>query len=258
MSDKKVTIKKVSSKPLTKEKAEKVVTKVQEKKKTAVSLDATIYSQKGTKAGSITLPEELFGLSWNNTLVHQVVTGMLSNKRAGTAHTKDRGEVSGGGKKPWKQKGTGRARHGSSRSPIWVGGGVTHGPRSEKDYSKKINKKMAHKALFTILSKKYADGKVLFVDTLTLSAPKTKDAAGIMQALSKVEGFDRIASKKRTAGLIAVPEKQEVLSKSFANLPGATLVSTGELSALTVFNANHIVIVDPQKAIETLTKKMKQ
>lgn len=243
--------------PLTKEKAEKVIEKVQTKKKTAPSLEATIYSQKGTKAGSIALPEAVFGLKWNNALVHQVVTGMLSNKRAGTAHTKDRGEVSGGGKKPWKQKGTGRARHGSSRSPIWVGGGTTHGPRSEKDYSKKINKKMAAKALFTILSRKYADGSVLFVDALSIGAPKTKDAAAIMTGLSSVEGFAKIASKKPTAVLIAVPQKSDALVKSFANLPGATLIETRELSALSVFNANHLLVVDPAATVATLEAKMK-
>jgi large subunit ribosomal protein L4 len=257
MADKKPTTKKVSAKPLTKEKAEKVVKKEQAKKQSAPSLEATIYSQKGTKAGTIALPEQLFGVKWNNDLVHQVITGMLSNKRAGTAHTKDRGEVSGGGKKPWKQKGTGRARHGSSRSPIWVGGGTTHGPRSEKDYSKKINKKMAVKALYTVLSRKYADGKVLFVDALSLSAPKTKEAATILSALSSVEGYKGIASKKHTAVLVAVPVTTPDLKKSFANLPGATLVSLPELSALSVFNANHLVFVDPATAVTTLSAKMK-
>ncbi|MDP3402531.1 MAG: 50S ribosomal protein L4, partial [bacterium] len=91
-----------------------------------VSLEATVWSVKGEKAGSVSLPAELFGVKWNSDLVHQVVVGMQANARPTTAHTKFRGEVSGGGKKPWKQKGTGRARHGSTRSPIWRGGGVTH------------------------------------------------------------------------------------------------------------------------------------
>lgn len=257
MADKKPTTKKASAKPLTKEKAEKAVKKVQEKKKTLPSLEAVVYSQKGTKAGTVTLPQNLFGLPWNNALVHQVITSMLSNKRAGTAHTKDRSEVSGGGKKPWKQKGTGRARHGSSRSPIWVGGGVTHGPRSEKDYSKKINKKMAAKALLTMLSRKYADGKVLFVDTLSVAVPKTKDAALIFSSLASVSGFEKLTSKKPTAVLVAVPEVSPSLSKSVANLPGVTLCTIKELSALSTFNANHIVIVDPAAAVEVLNAKMK-
>jgi large subunit ribosomal protein L4 len=223
--------------------------------KPAANLEAAVYSQTGSAAGTVALPENIFGLKWNNALVHQVVTGMLSNARAGTAHAKDRSEVRGGGKKPWKQKGTGRARHGSSRSPIWVGGGTTHGPRKDKDYSKKINKKMAAKALYTLLSRKHKDGKVLFMDSLALSAPKTKDAATILSAWSALDGFSNIASKKSTAVLIAIPEKATALTKSFANLPGVTLIKTSEISAISAFNANHIVVVDPKQSIEILSKK---
>src|SRR3954467_5139183 len=109
-------------------------------------MESTVYNQKGKEVGKIQLAEQIFGLKWNADLVHQVVTSMESSARTNVAHTKNRGEVSGGGKKPWQQKGTGRARHGSIRSPIWVGGGVTHGPRKDKDYDRKINKKMKAKA----------------------------------------------------------------------------------------------------------------
>src|ERR1043166_6090887 len=129
-------------------------------------IQSKIYDQKGGEAGTINLPARVFGAPWRSDLVHQVVESMRSNKRAGTADTKDRGEVRGGGKKPWKQKGTGRARHGSSRSPLWVGGGVTHGPLAEKNYKRKISKKMRAQALFSVLSKKLKDGEIIFVDTL--------------------------------------------------------------------------------------------
>src|SRR3972149_9857733 len=117
-------------------------------------MDAAIYDIDGKKSGTVTLPENVFGVRWNADLVKQVSDSLLSAKRKPIAHTKNRGEVRGGGKKPWQQKGTGRARHGSIRSPIWVGGGVTGGPRKEKNFERKVSKKMKAKALYTILSQK--------------------------------------------------------------------------------------------------------
>src|SRR6202008_1471373 len=118
----------------------------------------------GKEAGTIEIPETIFGLPWNADLVHQVVTSMRANARPTVANTKDRGEVRGGGKKPGQQKGPGRARHGGSRSPIWKGGGVTHGPKAARNYSVKINRSMSRKALLVALSRKYKDGEVVFVD----------------------------------------------------------------------------------------------
>ena len=138
-------------------------------------MEATVYSLEGKKAGNITLPESLFGVRWNADLVRQVTDSMLSSARKSIAHTKNRGEVRGGGKKPWQQKGTGRARHGSTRSPIWVGGGVTHGPRNEKNYERKVSKNMKAKALSTILSRKFKEGEVLFVDEVSFTEPKTRE-----------------------------------------------------------------------------------
>ena len=160
-------------------------------------MEQTIYNTQGKSAGKIQLPDSVFAVAWNNDLVHQVVTAMQANARTPIAHTKDRSEVSGTGKKPWKQKGTGNARHGSRRSPIWRTGGVAHGPRNEKDYSQKILKKMRNKALAVVLSKKLADGEVLFLDALALEAPKAADGKKILEALAAVEGFDTLVSKKK-------------------------------------------------------------
>lgn len=233
------------------------VTKAAPKKATAVSLSAPIYSQAGKEVSTITLPKSVFGVVWNADLVHQVVVSMNANKRAGTAHTKDRSEVSGGGKKPWKQKGTGRSRHGSSRSPIWSGGGITFGPRSDKDYSKKINKKMRAKALYTVLSRKLTDGHLLLVDSLSLSAKKTKDAVTITEVLATIAGFEKMTSTKKTTALIALPERNEVIEKSFANLPGITTILAADINALTVMGYNYVVMVAPETVVPALEAKMK-
>ena len=180
-------------------------------------MDAIIYNQKGTDAGKIALPAKVFGAKWRADLVHQVVEGMKSNSRAGTADTKGRGEVRGGGRKPWKQKGTGRARHGSSRSPIWVGGGVTHGPLAEKNYKRKISKKMRAQALFSVLSKKLKDEEILFVDSLALPEIKTKAGVKVVESLAKVGGFKNLKTKNPKI-LLALYERGEKAEKSFRNI----------------------------------------
>ena len=139
-------------------------------------MQAKIYTTEAKEKGTMTLPDAIFGLSWNGDLVHQVSTALRANTRAIIAHTKDRSEVAGGGKKPWQQKGTGRARHGSIRSPIWRHGGVTHGPRKDEVYAQKLNKKMLAKAFATILSAKLRDKEILFVDNFIAPKPSTKSA----------------------------------------------------------------------------------
>src|SRR3990167_7958338 len=144
-----------------------------------------LYNQVAEEVGKTELPDEVFGLKWNADLVHQVVTSQEANRRPTVAHAKGRGEVRGGGRKPWRQKGTGRARHGSIRSPIWKGGGVTHGPLKEKNYKKKINKKMAKKALFAVLSAKARDNEIIVLDDLKFSEPKTRLAAEMFAKFEK-------------------------------------------------------------------------
>lgn len=216
-------------------------------------MEAKLYNMEGKESGKIALPAEIFGLSWNADLVHQVVASMQANARLSSAHTKGRGEVRGGGRKPWQQKGTGRARHGSSRSPIWKGGGVAHGPRSEKDYSVKINRAMAKKALLVALSRKHKDGEVIFVDSIEMQAPKTKAAQAMLTALAK--HFSGLA-KARNAAYVALPSRHAHTLKSFANLGHVKAGAVADLNPVSVFSAKYLLIADPKSALETLSKKL--
>jgi len=218
-------------------------------------MEAKIYNQKGTSAGTIALPEKIFGAKWRSDLVHQVVEGMRSNKRSGTADTKDRGEVRGGGKKPWKQKGTGRARHGSSRSPIWVGGGVTHGPLAEKNYKRKISKSMRVQALFSVLSKKLKDGEILFVDSLETSAIKTKDAEAVFQNLVKAGDWKNMAKTKKPRVLTALFDRNPKAEKSFRNLSQLEIVFLKNLNPLDVLNHKYLLIENPTEAVKFLESR---
>jgi len=218
-------------------------------------MEAKIYNQKGETAGSIELPAKVFGAKWRADLVHQVVEGMRSNKRAGTADTKDRGEVRGGGKKPWKQKGTGRARHGSTRSPIWVGGGVTHGPLAEKNYKRKISKKMRAQALFSVLSKKLKDEEILFVDSLLLSSIKTKSAVEVMKNLSKTTGWKPLANSKKPRVLVALNDRSEKTEKSYRNLPQLEIVFLKNLNPLDVLQYQYLLIENPEAGVKFLESR---
>ncbi|MFA5778085.1 MAG: 50S ribosomal protein L4 [Candidatus Paceibacterota bacterium] len=215
-------------------------------------MEAKIYNQKGVEAGKINLPAKVFAAKWRADLVHQVVEGMRSNKRAGTADTKDRGEVSGGGRKPWKQKGTGRARHGSTRSPIWVGGGVTHGPLAEKNYKRKVSKKMRAQALFSVLSRKMKDGEIIFIDTLALSEMKTKKALDVMKNIAKASGLKPFAGSKKARVLTALFGRNEKAEKSFRNLPQLEIIFLKNLNPMDALNHQYILIENPEEAVKFL------
>ncbi len=146
----------------------------------------TVYNQDGAIVGSQELSDEVFGVKPKDALIHQVVTAMMANKRQVLAHTKGRSEVRGGGKKPWRQKGTGRARHGSIRSPLWVGGGITFGPTKERNFKQKINDKMRRKAILMGLSDRVSDGKMVLLDKIELDEFKTKKIAMIIEKLRQV------------------------------------------------------------------------
>ncbi len=218
-------------------------------------MEAKIYNQKGVAAGTINLPEKVFAAKWRSDLVHQVVQSMRSNKRAGTADTKDRGEVRGGGKKPWKQKGTGRARHGSSRSPIWVGGGVTHGPLAEKNYKRNISAKMRAQALFSVLSKKLNDGEILFVDTLATDSIKTKNAVKVLQNLAKVSGWKTVDASKKPRVLTALYGRSDKTEKSFRNIPALEIAFLKNLNPFDVLNYKYLLIENPVESVKFLESR---
>ena len=188
-----------------------------------------VLSTTGKKSGSVDLDETYFGIEPNVAVMSQVVTAQLAARRAGTQSTKTRSEARGGGAKPWAQKGTGRARAGSSRSPIWRGGGVALGPKPRK-YDQKTPKKMVRLALRSALSDRAAEGKVLVVDSWGWDAPKTKDAKSALAALG-TEG--RV--------LVVLTDRDGVAARSFRNLPEVQVIAVGELNAYDVLVNDYIV-----------------
>lgn len=208
-------------------------------------MEYPLYNQKAENIGKIDLPDKIFNLKMNNDLVHQVVTSQASNKRQVIAHAKGRGEVRGGGKKPWKQKGTGRARHASIRSPIWKGGGATFGPTKERNFKKKINKKMARKALFMVLSSKAKDKQLFVLDNLILENPKTKEMAIIMKNIS-------ILMDKNPKTLLVLPMMEDKIKRSTNNLKNISAVEARNLNPLEILSYKYLVLV--KDSVDALNK----
>jgi large subunit ribosomal protein L4 len=182
----------------------------------------------------VELDPHTFGIEPNVGVMHQVVTAQLAARRAGTHSTKTRAEVRGGGAKPWKQKGTGRARAGSSRSPIWVGGGIAHGPKP-RDYAQRTNKKMIQLALRSALSDRAADGKVMVVSDWGLDAPSTKSARSALADLG-VEG----------KALVVLSRDSEAAWKSLRNLPDVHLLSGDQLNTYDILVSDYVVFEQSQ------------
>lgn len=198
---------------------------------------AKTYNQKGEEVGKTQLPKAVFEVKINPDLVYQVATSQLSNQRQSIAHTKDRGEVSGGGKKPWRQKGTGRARHGSTRSPIWRHGGVAFGPRNEKVYARKINKKMKRLALKMVLSAKAQGNLVLLVDSFDLAEAKTRIlAANLRNIREKAEGA------QKGSILIAVPKYDRKFYLAARNIAGVKTIEAAKLNTLDLLGSKFLML----------------
>ncbi len=189
----------------------------------------SVKTTAGADAGSIDLDDATFGIEPNMAVLHQVVNAQLAARRAGTHSTKTRSEVSGGGAKPWKQKGTGRARAGSTRSPIWVGGGIAHGPKP-RSYAQRTNKKMIKLATRSALSDRCAEDKVVVVDAWGFDRPNTKAAKAALSALG-VEG--------RT--LLVVDRNDETTIRSFRNLPQVHVLAADQLNAYDILVSDYVV-----------------
>lgn len=215
-------------------------------------MNIPVYNQQGKESGTMELPK-IFELPWNADLVHQVVVSQQANLRTPIAHAKGRGEVRGGGKKPWRQKGTGRARHGSIRSPIWKGGGVTHGPLKERSFKKKINRKMAARALAAVVSAKVRDRELLIIDDFSLASPKTKEAISIFKQLSGIQHFSEMLSKPKRS-LILLPEHKPELVRALRNVDALEVREARNATALDLMNRKYIVV--PKAAIESLAKRL--
>lgn len=193
-----------------------------------------LFDSKGKEVGKKAASAEIFGARAPKHLYHQVVRWQRAKARAGTHSTLTRAEMSGGGRKPWKQKGTGNARSGSNTSPLWVGGGIAHGPKP-RDYEFSLNKRERRKALAGALSERQAEGRLFLVSDFGLKGIKTKDAAAALVKLGVEKG---------ARALVIVPDSDETIVKSVRNIPGAKLLSPAGLNVYDVLNHKYLVIVE--------------
>ena len=202
----------------------------------------TLYDRAGKNLGSVDLDEALFGAPVNEAVLHQAVTAQLAGRRTGTHDTKTRGEVRGGGKKPYRQKGTGRARQGTKTAPHYSGGGVVFGPHP-RSYEQRLNKRMRRIALRSALSAKFGDDAIKVVDALLASGaePKTKTFAGVLSALGAGDGHARKV-------LVVAPQPDESLLRSTSNLPRVTVILADSLNVVDILDADTLLIEQPALA----------
>lgn len=196
-----------------------------------------VYNIQNKVVGSVEAPEGILGAPWRPNLVHQALRAQLANLRRPWAHAKGRGEVSGGGRKPWRQKGTGRARHGSIRSPLWIGGGKAHGPVKTRDYSQKLNKKMRRAAIFSLLSKRFKDGEVKVFDSLEPVEAKTKMVAVALRDILNMK-----KNEKSWDVLLIGGEENKNLGRAARNLPKTKVLKSSNLNVYDLLNHRRIFI----------------
>ena len=210
-----------------------------------------VYNQQAEVVGDQELSQEVFGVAINPALVHQAMVAQLANTRSVIADTKDRSEVRGGGKKPWKQKGTGRARAGSNRSPIWIGGGVTFGPTNDRNFTKKINKKMLSKAICMVFSDRVASHDLIIVDDLTVKDGKTKELKAIIEKLLAADQQGSQVAKPRT--LILTGSSIDSVKLAGRNLPRVQILNDQNINVVSLLRANKFII--SQQAIASLQQR---
>lgn len=216
-------------------------------------MEAKIYNQQADVQRTLELPARIFDVAVRPDVMLQVAQAQLANQRQPIAHTKGRGDVRGGGKKPWRQKGTGRARHGSIRSPLWKGGGVTFGPTNEKNYTKKVNVKMARKALAMALAGKAKTGQLAVIDKLVLTSRKTKEMSAILRVLSGIlSGASSQAKSALPSTLVITPshKESEALMRSVSNLPRVEIIEARNVNALMILSFQNVMLM--QDAIPVL------
>ncbi len=214
-------------------------------------MELKTYNQSGKAGGTTDAADALFGVAMNADLVWQVATSQMSNKRQILAHAKTRSEVRGGGKKPWKQKGTGRARHGSIRSPIWIGGGAAHGPTKDVNFKKTVTKVAARGALASVLSARVNDGHLLVVDTLDLASGKTKDGIKVMASLTKT--FKSFKPASRVLLVLAGGKDDATTLRAVSNLQNVQAIRAQDLNVLTVLAFPYLIATKEAVAIASKT-----
>lgn len=208
-----------------------------------------VYNAVGEKVSTRALPEGIFGVPMKEGLVHLAVVAQAANARNIHASTKMRGEVRGGGKKPWKQKGTGRARHGSIRSPIWRKGGVVFGPRIVRNYSLKINRKAKQKALYMVLSQKAREGRIVLIDDFALAKPKTREAFDVLNKLPLQQSG---AKKKPSVGVVS-PLGATLLNRSLRNISNVHVLPVHSLNIASTLQMRYLVM--PLHSLEALERR---
>lgn len=209
-----------------------------------------VYNQTAEFVHDLEVSEKIFGVKSNPELLHQAVVTQMGNERQVLADTKDRSEVRGGGKKPWKQKGTGRARVGSSRSPIWIGGGVTFGPTSDRNFSKKINKKMKQKAIFMALSDKLVNGTLVILDNLKMEEFKTKKFNEVLTAIET-----KVLNNERRNILIINDSKDDKVKYSARNLKGTEIINLENINIVELLKFKNLLLTEA--AVKTLEERYK-